>query len=1468
MNEEMERPRSGLSVASSVATTASVSVGSRRSTRSVKRVHTFGKREYSIKRDPNSPVVIRGWLYKQDSSGLRLWKRRWFVLSDFCLFYYRDSREETVLGSILLPSYEILPANPREVKNRRFSFKAEHPGMRTYYFGADTQEDMNAWIRAMNQSALVVAEDKSKHSHLNHLASSPQDDLYASYEDFSHTSMGPGGEHAKSAESLEIAQLSETRSQDESSRESLPEHDQLGDFEKDSLFSGLRESLTDAMQHFTSISQNGSVPPPTPESGVKNAEFTYNRQDVESKKSLERNDSIPEDEEWVPFHKDQPSVKESLESYCSRSPSRHSQKGFECPHDIYASPQSRSAPSSPAIVPAHVYNTEIVERMWSSRDEKNSPRAETTDYSDGRNPVQGSPSTAMTCPSPDRPEFVIQRLVKPSRSLSLPPTPSDLSRHRMSKQSSPPNIKYGSPFTHEKSPHYSDSPRVRNMSAVGSPTKKDMPLTPSLSPKVQSRQSQATSNENLPVVGSPSQGRITIRSNTPIGRVDIVPSEDRAGTSAPVSRHSEERPGEYFVTSSRTRSHIIKAASRPQTPADRYDVIPSDDTYSSSTMVKGPSRYSRRSQPLGAEDDRLVDGLSLPPRTHHSNRLQMRSNGPSERVIVEEYPAEMSLTPSLMRHRSQGSRYSERTLLPPSASSGRGLGSTTRHLSKMGSTSYSQLPPLPPVSTRPGSHAPSGKRMSLSAMPSGSAQYRERVLHPGRLAENSIDVLLTKMCGLDKLLVSFEDESDHLRVEKEKLEDALQLTHHHLEEFQGQDHVIENIWYQQRLLQDDLVYVRARLCDLSLERERAWEEYRVLDNEVHTLRETLERVSQIGHPQDQVAAQRDLWMINDIISGLRFNKNSYHAIPEATRHPAIMIAASPVSDQQPVYQRSFLHHSGLNSTVPREPHMEPDSVPPRPPLPKDHQTSNGIDGQYTEQHEQDQLNEEHTESVVMNTAEQQTLSASGDDLPPSKDLVEIRLSQSSCPVSIPTGHKMTTDVKASPPSMPEISTVRKQRMSAEEQMERMRRHQEAQIHERPKPGVAAQRQNSQRGTIATISGRLRSASSDSITTAPSTKPVDRMTAQRKPALVRVTASFYPSTTSTPQSGKLGAADSKPITPNTMQEKRMSCKSTGDEATYSVLMEPHAGSVTSIRSHEISPVSKVTPPLRTSSKIVTAACMQVRKDIQESNQVKHESRQNQFQFPSDVSSDTKTNAILQPEQLEVKREIVERIKTTVSRTSPGSSPGGLSRHSDEGYTIAMEGERERIMNLSYTLATEASERSKVITAKSYADDCDARSDSSRSDETYPWDFIMQDSYSNKQENNEQFKAKLNSLQQENNITNQTKNAQAFNLQKPCSPGKSCSPHVQHHEGSKGFCNSKLSDNLHYENWSAQREKGDSEHCTVMKQESTSTSKCNGQVTNYDFLIEDLNYHPLDIGKVADYCKEEREPIRITLLQSSF
>ncbi|CAH7457728.1 Plekha4 [Phodopus roborovskii] len=157
---EQGRPRSSLSLASSASSVSSVSSpGTKKPTRAVHKVHAFGKRNNALRRDPNLPVHIRGWLHKQDSSGLRLWKRRWFVLSGHCLFYYKDSREGSVLGSVLLPSYSVRPDGPGAPRGRRFTFTAEHPGMRTYVLAADTLEDLRGWLRALGRASRAEGED-------------------------------------------------------------------------------------------------------------------------------------------------------------------------------------------------------------------------------------------------------------------------------------------------------------------------------------------------------------------------------------------------------------------------------------------------------------------------------------------------------------------------------------------------------------------------------------------------------------------------------------------------------------------------------------------------------------------------------------------------------------------------------------------------------------------------------------------------------------------------------------------------------------------------------------------------------------------------------------------------------------------------------------------------------------------------------------------------------------------------------------------------------------------------------------------------------------------------------------------------------------------------------------------------------------------------------------------------------------
>ncbi|XP_023205779.1 pleckstrin homology domain-containing family A member 5 isoform X11 [Xiphophorus maculatus] len=162
-------PGSPATTVTTVTTTSST-----RPSRSSKKVHNFGKRSNSIKRNLNAPVVKRNWLYKQDSTGMKLWKKRWFVLSDMCLFYYRDEKEDSILGSILLPSFHISMLSVDDHISKKYAFKATHPNMRTYYFCTDTSKEMESWMKVMTDAALVHAEPVKRLDKLNVEQQTPQ----------------------------------------------------------------------------------------------------------------------------------------------------------------------------------------------------------------------------------------------------------------------------------------------------------------------------------------------------------------------------------------------------------------------------------------------------------------------------------------------------------------------------------------------------------------------------------------------------------------------------------------------------------------------------------------------------------------------------------------------------------------------------------------------------------------------------------------------------------------------------------------------------------------------------------------------------------------------------------------------------------------------------------------------------------------------------------------------------------------------------------------------------------------------------------------------------------------------------------------------------------------------------------------------------------------------------------------------
>ncbi|XP_010134853.1 PREDICTED: pleckstrin homology domain-containing family A member 6, partial [Buceros rhinoceros silvestris] len=117
------------------------------------------------------------------SSGVKQWNKRWFVLVDRCLFYYKDEKEESILGSIPLLSFRVAAVQPSDNISRKHTFKvtvcwvedlpasngqslspqAEHAGIRTYFFSAENTEEQESWIQAMGEAARVQIPPTQRH---------------------------------------------------------------------------------------------------------------------------------------------------------------------------------------------------------------------------------------------------------------------------------------------------------------------------------------------------------------------------------------------------------------------------------------------------------------------------------------------------------------------------------------------------------------------------------------------------------------------------------------------------------------------------------------------------------------------------------------------------------------------------------------------------------------------------------------------------------------------------------------------------------------------------------------------------------------------------------------------------------------------------------------------------------------------------------------------------------------------------------------------------------------------------------------------------------------------------------------------------------------------------------------------------------------------------------------------------------
>ncbi|XP_036002503.1 pleckstrin homology domain-containing family A member 7 isoform X14 [Fundulus heteroclitus] len=807
-----------VSEASTAITSSTVdSTSASKASRSSGKIHSFGKREQSIKRNPNVPVVVRGWLHKQDSSGMRLWKRKWFVLADFCLFYYKDSREESVLGSIPLPSYVISPVGPEDHIGRKYAFKAshtgmrsyiykqssvigsqaEHTGMRTYYFSADTQEDMNTWLKAMNQAALM-----QHHPGTLRPADKVDKLLQQAVPQTNHVN------HQK------------TKTLDSEATKTIvhevllePIHrntEELCSFHKDTGM--LERPEGSAALEMDTQSSLPSNPPATalPLSDHVSASAPVSR--VPSRAPSRAASTLPS-------------------SLCTRNGLVSTPSPILEPNGIAAGTYQRAPEPAASDTVKHVQRRSTLEQVeqWVQVQ-----KAE----------QRGPPSRENTLPRRTPPTQHKHATMDAYQ--TLPKTP----RH-----SPPPGRLSEYKYAHDRLNHFRLTPEQ------GGPGSNTVLQLYEWQQRQRFRHGSPTAPIYTPAPDYPFGPRppSTVPASSSLRRPDGPPR----CVSVPPSAADIPPPGPPAG-----RSRTLSPNKRPHTPAERLTVRPGGDT----PVLNIPFTVSPRrtkSQMLKAA---TIERRSMPPTGYITHTVS---------------------APSLH--------------------------------GKTADESYMTLK----------------KDLEYLDLKVAGSQTLKEAGKPVKVAESDVDVKLSRLCEQDKILKDLETRISSLKNDKDKLERVLDMSHQQMEQYQEQPAHAQKIAYQQRLLQEDLVTIRAQISRVSTEMSHAWDEYSMLEQSVEQLRMALQAHMTHGDTSQQEKAElkRELWRIEDVMGGLSSSKANYKITVESIQNPADRRLVPSVSDQavpslsaevQPP-PRSSISHTLPHSNVPK---WAEDNAPPRPPLPR------------------------------------------------------------------------------------------------------------------------------------------------------------------------------------------------------------------------------------------------------------------------------------------------------------------------------------------------------------------------------------------------------------------------------------------------------------------------------------------------------------------------------------------------------
>ncbi|NWJ01197.1 PKHA6 protein, partial [Crypturellus undulatus] len=153
--------------------------------------------------------------------------------------------------------------------------------------------------------------------------------------------------------------------------------------------------------------------------------------------------------------------------------------------------------------------------------------------------------------------------------------------------------------------------------------------------------------------------------------------------------------------------------------------------------------------------------------------------------------------------------------------------------------------------------------------------YRE-TLHTYKISEQDTDKLLGKLCEQNKVLREQERLVQQLRAEKESLESALMGTHQELEMFGSQPAYPEKLLHKKESLQNQLINIRVELSQASTALANSTAEYESLESEVSALHDDLWEQLNLDIQNEMLnrQIQKEIWRIQDVMEGLRKNNPS------------------------------------------------------------------------------------------------------------------------------------------------------------------------------------------------------------------------------------------------------------------------------------------------------------------------------------------------------------------------------------------------------------------------------------------------------------------------------------------------------------------------------------------------------------------------------------------------------------------